>query len=336
MIKFPKIRQFENAVKEVSNTAHFAGMVDGVPTFNRSAEKPKLLYSCTVKTHGTNAAVRLEIDGSLTFQSRNRIITPQNDNAGFAEWADRKRDFFVDALSSIHERDGDVITVYGEWCGRNIQQGVAVNNLSKRFIAFGIRIGNSETQRWVDSYLEEFDSPEDLIFNTKQFPIELIEIDFNKPALVTQQLSELATKIGDKCPVGSYFGVEGIGEGVVCRPVDPDFQDSRFWFKVKDPRHSTTKTKRLIAVDPELASSVDEFVDMVLTETRLNQGVQYLKEMSGKEPSIKNTGTFLQWISKDIIDEEADRLRDSMLPRKQVMKTIGRKARLWYFKLIEE
>ena len=67
--KFPSIEQFRTVIKYVNK------YLPGVTT---------LKYKGTVKLHGTNAAIGVLKDGTVYFQSRNSIITPENDNAGFA------------------------------------------------------------------------------------------------------------------------------------------------------------------------------------------------------------------------------------------------------------
>ena len=46
----------------------------------------------TEKIDGTNAQILISDDGSMMFGSRTRWITPQDDNYGFAAWADAHRD----------------------------------------------------------------------------------------------------------------------------------------------------------------------------------------------------------------------------------------------------
>ena len=48
-------------------------------------DKPVIEYRGKIKLHGTNAAVQINKDGVFA-QSRNNIITPESDNAGFARW----------------------------------------------------------------------------------------------------------------------------------------------------------------------------------------------------------------------------------------------------------
>lgn len=68
----------------------------------------------TEKIDGTNAALQITEDGELYAQSRNRLITPESDNAGFARWAAENRESLVEDLGpGIH---------FGEWWGQGIQR----------------------------------------------------------------------------------------------------------------------------------------------------------------------------------------------------------------------
>ena len=61
------------------------------------------------KIDGTNASVWLE-DGQMRFGSRNRELTPDDDNQGFATWASQQQPL-LDLLNSLPEGS----RVYGEW-----------------------------------------------------------------------------------------------------------------------------------------------------------------------------------------------------------------------------
>ena len=86
----------------------------------------------TEKIDGTNAAIGIipDTDGALTVyaQSRNRLITPQDDNYGFARWVESNRDRLVDLLGpGLH---------FGEWWGSGIQRGYGLTGGEKRFYLF--------------------------------------------------------------------------------------------------------------------------------------------------------------------------------------------------------
>lgn len=96
-------------------------------------------YKCKVKLHGTNAAVHIHMDGTVTVQSRTGIITPENDNAGFARWVKANENEWR-KTAAVPTKDNpadhylDVI-YYGEWIGPGIQKGVAVSEIPKKCFA---------------------------------------------------------------------------------------------------------------------------------------------------------------------------------------------------------
>jgi hypothetical protein len=212
----------------------------------------------------------------------------------------------------------DYIAVYGEWCGGNIQKGVAINGLSKMFIIFGYKIDDV----WCGISPQ---SNEQGIYHISQFPTYEVEIDFENPELIQNTLIEITNKVENECPVGKFFGVSGIGEGVVFQAFgNPDYQ-----FKSKGEKHSSSKVKSLNAVDVELVEEIKEFVDLAITENRLEQGLQYLQEM-GFSLEPKSTGEFLSWIVKDVIKEEIDTIVANQFDVKKIKSAISVKARMWF------
>jgi hypothetical protein len=85
----------------------------------------------TEKIDGTNAAVVVTENGYVFAQSRTRVITPGDDNYGFARWVADHTDELRDGLGEgVH---------FGEWWGKGIQRGYGLNE--KRFSLFN-------TNRW--------------------------------------------------------------------------------------------------------------------------------------------------------------------------------------------
>jgi hypothetical protein len=74
---------------------------------------------------------------------------------------------------------------------------------------------------------------------------------------------------------------------------------------------------------------------MVVTENRLNQGLDYLRETQ-QEVSVENTGTFLRWLYNDCVKEEADVIAESGLEPKDVGSAISAEGRKWYFNKLNE
>lgn len=82
----------------------------------------------TEKIDGTNAAIGVTEEGEVYAQSRSRIITPQDDNFGFAAWVERHAEDLLEVLPpGIH---------FGEWWGKGIQRGYG--QTAKRFSLFNV------------------------------------------------------------------------------------------------------------------------------------------------------------------------------------------------------
>jgi hypothetical protein len=326
------IEQFRNVCKNVQHKAQFRGMdADGNPIIDRGAKMPMIRYHATVKIHGTNAGILLGKDGTIGFQSRNNIITPEKDNAAFAFTMNQLP---VHELRQFFAADSDVY-IFGEWCGENIQKGVAVCQLPKMFVVFGafendVRVGLDK--------LKKIKLPKHRIFNIHDFFNFEFEIDFENPHHAQYLLTKLVEDIEEKCPVGAFFGVTGVGEGVVCQPVDEsgkwDFRDTGLWFKVKGSDHSASKVKTLASPNIEHIENIKKFVGYAVTESRLNQGLDYLREQH-LEIDTKNTGAFLKWISNDVMKEESDTMSANGLDIKHVGSALSKKAREWFMNHLE-
>jgi len=65
------------------------------------------------KIDGTNACIIIADGKIVGVQSRKRLITPEDDNYGFAGWTDRNKDELISLGDGYH---------YGEWAGLGIQK----------------------------------------------------------------------------------------------------------------------------------------------------------------------------------------------------------------------
>jgi hypothetical protein len=345
-IKFPSINQYRNTVKVAKLHATYVGKdEDGAPIYDPSKVLPTLEFLGTVKLHGTNASIVHRVGQPLDCQSRKRILTVRGDNAGFAQFTlgDTGEPIWNPYFTALRETNGispsETVIVYGEWCGKGIQKGVAIAAFDKTFIIFAIRVYDEveEQGRWL--YPEEMSAvplPEhDRVKSILDFPTYRVTIDFNNPVLAQNELARLTENVEAECPVAAAMGVSGTGEGIVWRCVSPDYNSSDYWFKVKGEKHSVTKVKTLAPVDVELMTSIHEFVGAVLQSSRLQQGIEHLRE-SGLEPSKRTTAEYLRWVVKDVIKEESDTMEASGLQPKQVNKHLSTQARKWYFEWLSQ
>jgi hypothetical protein len=69
------------------------------------------------------------------------------------------------------------------------------------------------------------------------FPIHEVDIDFNYPTLSQNDIIEATLAVEKECPVGKYFGVSDIGEGIVYSCITEGYQSSDFMFKSKGELH---------------------------------------------------------------------------------------------------
>lgn len=88
---------------------------------------PRLKRNCiiTEKIDGTNAQVYIGEDGEVRAGSRNRWITPLDDNYGFASWVEANKGELAKLGPGRH---------YGEWWGAGIQRRYGLDH--KRFSLF--------------------------------------------------------------------------------------------------------------------------------------------------------------------------------------------------------
>ena len=277
-ISFPSIDQFNHAIKHVTQNAKY-----------HEQPVPTVRFEGTVKLHGTNfAVVNQPLTGETWYQSRERIITPEQDNAGSAALALRNKSvidaIFANVKANEVVNENDTIQIFGEICGGNIQKGVGLVHVPKMFVIFGIRISeNAESQVWmprdkVEKYVGSViaDAPE--VFHIWQFPTYTMDIDFSEPRMSQNELVAITDAVEKDCPVsrkllGDAFASELIGEGVVWTAIDTmgsSLNLNGIRFKVKGPKHASSKVKTTASVDVEKVKSIAEFVDKTVTENRLN------------------------------------------------------------------
>ncbi len=86
----------------------------------------------TEKLDGTNAQILITDEGEMHVGSRNRWITPEDDNYGFARWVENNKEELMKLGPGRH---------FGEWWGLGIQRNYGIKE--KRFSLFN-------TSRWIE------------------------------------------------------------------------------------------------------------------------------------------------------------------------------------------
>ena len=336
---WPSIEQFRNMVKYVKTHAEYIGrFADDNPLYDESLPKPKLRFHGTVKLHGTNAGVCYNPKDGIWVQSRENIITLTADNAGFARFVHANIDAFANLFSTLITKhnitfgDDTVLAIFGEWAGKGIQDNVAISQLPKAFYVFGA--GFSENSEMEPLWLNptELRDVNNLIYNVNDYPSWDIEIDFNSPEDVQEELARLALEVEASCPISKALGVDGLGEGIVWQS---DWCGEQLYFKVKGEKHSVSSNKKTASATPDVVEGVNEFVKYACTKNRLEQALMSVFNSLSNTDS-KRFGEVLAWMNKDILKEESDVLVENHLEWKQVAGAVAAATRKMFFNPVLE
>lgn len=338
MLKFPSIDSFRHAVASVKRAYEYHGK-----------PLPKITYQGTVKLHGTNAGIYVDlINKKLIAQSRERVLSVDSDNAGFAAWVqsnhDTLFDFFVDCFVSLPNEAG--FTVFGEWVGPGIQKNVGINLLPEKLfvvmnVAFDDDIVNADDGQTLCIFHQNFLEfvpkvmPKGVDVITR-VPVVRIIIDFAQPDLVVADLERLTSEYEENCPFAKLYGIDGIGEGLVWTPafgddIIPLSHQHRMWFKTKGEKHGNkgTNNKVKVAVTAEQIADFNELLDKIMPEWRLQQGMSKLSEANAEVTRV-HTGEFIKWVVGDVHKEELDTVEASAFEWKVVAGELSKRARNWF------
>ena len=354
-ISFGKIPQFRSIIKDVQRTAQFIGIDEdtGHPIYDKNKRLPVLIAKGTEKIHGTNAGfVYNEKDGFWCQSRKNIISTTTNDNAGCALFMEKRSNILINIIKELAEYHNiDLnefgIALYGEWAGGNIQKNSCLTGVSKRFVifkyakVFKIEDDNEEnfSNYWIDTI--GLKNEDNLIFNVTQFKEFELEVDFNNPGIANNKMIEVTKEIEENSIIANYFNKnDNIGEGLVWYIKDTD--GNILSFKTKGEKHAgKSKVKTLKVVDNELINKQNKFAtEIACTTSRLEQKWQetFGIENEIKEPTVKETGTFLRKIINDVWEEELDvfydffekEIKENKIEQRNLNSVISKVARMWF------
>lgn len=325
MIRYNDINQFRNLIKEIREHQDFAGKDENKkPIFIHTCDYPILSFEGTVKLNGTNAAIVKYKNGEYKFQSRERELSLDFDNDNFMKEMSNKD--YQKLFDKIQFNDYTVI--FGEWCGKGIQKGMAINQLPRMFVIFDINIDGQYQDIKDYSFIQD---NENGIYNIMQFKTFNITIDFNNPEKSVEELTKYTNEVAEECPVGKYFGVSGFGEGIVWKCCD---NGQRYIFKTKNEKYKVSKEKNTVSIEPEVMENIKNFIEYAVTENRLKQGLDKLTEL-GLPISIESTGNYIKWVVNDILKEEKDVLIKNNIEIKKINKYISEKVKKYWFSCIK-
>ena len=320
---WPEIHGFHNIRKLFQIHPNIEALTNGQKTVSYKA-KPKI--------HGESHGVRCYADGRVAAQSRSTDLTPTSDNRGFAKW--------VLANEPLWQKLSNVV-VFGELAGPGVKKGVAISKIDhKIFAVFAAQVMGTDKLIIEPSELQALVGNIPDVYVLPWYSDEVLAIDWlasdEELQTHTAKLNEWVASIEANDPwVESTFGVKGTGEGIVLYPVSPEHLGVESFallsLKCKGEKHALIKSANPAQIDPEVAASIDEFVEMVLTEARLEQGANAVVANF----DTKLIGPFLKWVNVDVEKETQDELEASGLTFQQVTKALGAKARNWYLEKVK-
>lgn len=342
-VPFPKIKAFRNAL------FHLHG------SFLYNGPKP-LTFSGTVKLHGTNAAVVVHGSRPLHAQSRNRVLSVDNDNVGFAGFALRDmpesiwRGLARRFEASAWQTSGNVghavnrVTMYGEWVGNGVQRCVGLSKLASRaFIVFAVLIDRDESRvlpeqeisyTWVNlQQVGGLELDELQIYSIADSRFPTFEISFNpeskaQTCIAVAKMNDLTGEVVRQCPVALSLGANGPGEGIVWRCVSEGYARPDLWFKVK-LNATASAGKGNASIHAEAFEGLEEFGQAMVSVSRCEQGLAVLQEQGIRVHDQKALGVFSGWVVKDVLCEEADTIALAVFSQKQAGAHCALLARRW-------
>ncbi len=103
-------------------------------------------WTITEKIDGSCGAIHFDDAGNFAAQSRNRMVTPEQDNHGFAKWVyDNHESLYIDLGPGVH---------FGEWWGYKIMRGYDCKSGEKYFSLFNTKKWSEKQNLFISSGLK--------------------------------------------------------------------------------------------------------------------------------------------------------------------------------------
>jgi hypothetical protein len=301
-------------------------------------------YKGKVKLHGTNGGVQCFKNGDVVAQSRSAILTATADNAGFAKWVEQRREYFQKIAINL----GEDVCIFGEYAGPGIQKGVAITQIpNKIFAVFAAQTMKDENSEFIvkPEKLQQIIGTIPDVYVLPWHENSEVSIDYSKPGdseelkTVVEQINKLIEQVETCDPwVSKMFNVNGVGEGLVFYPLSSEHLGRESFknlgFKAKGEEHRVVRTNKAVQLEvPKVdQKNVEAFVNLVLTDARLEQGATIAKTEANSllDYDKRLLGKFLSWVERDVTKEAKPELEASELTFEQIKKSLLNKARLWY------
>ena len=307
--KYPDTRQFRQIIRDIKKQASYKGQDENdKPIYDSVSDYPVIKAKASCKLHGTHLTIAYNNTSKLFCQKRSNIITPDNDNAGSAQFCHGKEKEFEIIFRQLSryyniDLDNNTIYLYAEWAGKGIQKSVAISESPKSVYIYACRVNPIDTEQdsfWIDIDMNFVSNINHRIFNVWHYKTWEFDIDFNNPEKANNEFIEITNEVENECPIAKeVWGVSGIGEGIV---ISFNYKNIRYCFKSKGEKHSAgSKVKVLKPIDEVRAKLLNDIAEKVTPVCRLNQGIDEVNDViNGNLLDVKKTGDVIRWVIKDI------------------------------------
>lgn len=332
-------------------TTHIPEIIEQLRRLNREPVHPEanitvdpVPFIGTVKLHGTHADILVYPDNRIVFQSRNITgLSVAKDNQGFAATMSEKtnaiiglRDMYLARWKELNpgttlEEDLPVV-IAGEWIGEKIQKDVAIAQLSRRFVIVSINL-NGVWQK--DEEYSNISLPDHDIYNASRAGIFHTTLHPDDYESTVSEVEHMTEEVAAHCPFAATFGISGLGEGIVWKPVPRQYNgDTSLWFKSKGGKFKPTyfripRQNEGTDANKERRKTAAAMAVAWCSQQRLEQGWDVLRE-KGVERDVKALGDFLKWIQHDILEEEKSHINEHGVDEASLKIEIAKIAKPWY------
>ncbi|KAH9867135.1 hypothetical protein IAQ61_007727 [Plenodomus lingam] len=298
----------------------------------------------TVKLHGTHADILIYSNDEIVFQSRNVTrLSALKDNYGFAATMSTKtkallqlRDMYKTHWLQINPGDffdeNFPVIVAGEWIGEKIEKGVAISQLSRRFVVISVNI-NGKWQR--DQDYGSISLPLHDIYNVARAGFYTATLYPNDTQRTLLEVESMAEEVACTCPFAETFGIKGKGEGIVWKPTSAEYNPNpTLWFKTKGgafkPKLAQPPKKTwTFDIAGERRDATAYVARVWCSVQRLEQGWDFLRE-TDRERNMSTLDDYVKWVHEDILTEEKVYIRKHKLERNDLKVEIAKIAKPWY------
>ena len=295
-IKFQHIEYFNEFIYKLQRDAY-------------KINQDKITLKGITKINGTNVSIVFD-DDEVRLQGRNLLLKKENDSYGFIEFMTKEKINWLRLQLRKYISEYNTVIVYGEYAGNKIGEKIATSYFKMFFAPFCIRIINKKEKT------DKIIIPEDLkLWNEEYRIFGNFKPDFEIEVNIKENLNWLKERVleytsiyknkclfCEKLGLSNRFNLEyNCGEGIVWHY---ELNNEIFFFKSK-----------------------------IETESRMKQGLEYLKELSLKE-TIENIKIFINWVIEDCLREDKIFIENNNLSLKNVKKVVGNSASEWYQKHI--